>query len=124
MAGKTHIIFRYAVLVAFLLGAAFLYPRPKEIKQGWQYAGIPYGYIDTVASGRERAEIDIHQGLPKYGIRGLPSSYFVASLREAGVSPLFFGCVLSEHGEAFWNGYNKYVFEKIGLKIFSRDLFL
>ena len=40
-----------------------------------------------------------------------------------GVTPLFFGCLLSEHGEDFWYGYNKYVFEKMNLKNFVVDPF-
>jgi hypothetical protein len=116
MQDKTHIIFWYAFLVACLLGAAFLYPRAQETNKRRQDAVIPYGYDDTVASGRERAKMDVHHGVPKWGVRGLPARNFVASLREAGVSPLFFGCVLSEYGEDFWHGYNKYVFDKMNLK--------
>jgi len=117
MQNKSRTIFRYAFLVACLLGAAFLYPRAQETNQRQQDAGIPYGYVDTVASGREKAKMDVYHGVPKWGVRGLTAGNFVASLREAGVSPLFFGCLLSEHGEDFWYGYNKYVFEKMNRKI-------
>jgi hypothetical protein len=116
MTRAPQITLRYAFLALFLVGSALISPGSHEAKQEWQEAGIPCGYVDTVASGQMRAALDIERGIPKWGVRGLPAKNFVSLLLEAGVSPVFFSCLRSEDGEEFWYGYNKYVFDKLNLK--------
>ena len=78
---------------------------------------IPLGFIDTMQSGREKADQDIAKGTLRYGIGGRASRHVGSYLRDVGVIPIFFGCVLTEKGMTFWNGYNQQIRVQTGIEI-------
>ena len=100
--------FRFPALVGLL--AIFLqFPSSSGSLFTDEVSTVPYGYVDSVASGAEKAEDDLASGKPLYGIAGLASGRFVSKLKLYGVTPVFLGCVVHDRGIAFWEGYNQYV---------------
>ena len=100
------------LLVLFSAAAAASFSASTQLSSIEAQNGVPFGYVDTAASGAIKAKQDLARGLVKYAVYGLPMRSYVDRLVSEGVTPLLMGCLDGGDGSTFWMVYNEHMESK------------